>query len=269
MKARISSIMDRSQKRAGLTLVCVALAVTLGPGSAFAVTEPVKIEPAPPATSLETLKGLLELNMWYEEDSIAVYHDPLDGQIDREQAISIAKASFARYIRQLVVTGADYGHLEANAVYANLTQVRSPGQEALPLDPRYSFWDVLLDVPGEEIEGFVQIHAQTGIICTVHVDNLQVEPQTEISPERLFSYYTEELGFSNIPYSGEGRTVAELTEIQLIEDVADGAAQVGVAVSKSLDVRERILDGGGTFAIPRPDHIMFDVALLPPNTAPQ
>jgi hypothetical protein len=204
--------------------------------------------------------------MWYEEDSITIPHDPLDGQIDREQAIAIAKESFARYIQQLVVTGADYGRLEVNAIHANLKQIRSSEQEELPLDPRYSFWDILLEVPGEEIEGFVQIHAQTGIVVTAHVDNLQADPRTEISPERLFSSYMEELGFGSTPYSGkENQIAAELTEVQLYADVADGAARVGVAVSKSLDIRGRVLDGGGDFAIPRSDRIMFDVALLPPG----
>jgi hypothetical protein len=262
MKTRITSIMDRGPKRAGLLFVCCVLVLTLGTGSTLTVVAPV--EPARAALTPNLLEGLFSEFYFVAGESVYEYHAPMEGQIDIDEAIAIAKAATTRYIQNLIVSGEDYSEIELSVSDARLTQIRPVERRLVPLDPIYSHWSVSLSVPGEETSVSMNINAQTGIVVSATISGLRVDSSTEVSLERLYACYLEDLGVGGFPYTGQDHQIAAgMPETRILTNILDGTAQAAAYVLEGALVTE-IVDGGlVTHDEYQSARITFNILLLP------
>jgi hypothetical protein len=225
--------MDMGEKRAGAVLVCAALVMSMGTGFAVsvstAVPAPVSLYSAEKPDRDEFLNFLLN---WTMTDHF-VAHEPMEGQISRDQAIEIAMAAVPRLMRHLSINEYETSGMELTVVGAYLGQYRFQELEEIPLEPQFSFWSVFLSIPDEAVLAQIGVNAQMGAVIAAVLDNVRVDSSLEISADKLLSGFMDDLGLGAFEYGEASYTTAgalDGVEEVASQPIADGAALAMAAI---------------------------------------
>ncbi len=236
MRMRILSIMDVGWKKAGAVLVCTALIISAGTGFVFdarVVTQDVSAADTAATAPIERREIMDILENWDVAGRI-VLHDSFEGQIGRERVAEIAQAAVPRLMRHLIVNPNGSYNVETQIVDMYLGQSRSSGQEETPIDPKFSFWTVIMSVSGETSLIQMAINAQTGAVLTANMQGLRIESDTVISAEKLLSGFMADLSLGGFEYEEDGYiTGSELNalgEITAARDIEGSGVGVSAAV---------------------------------------
>ncbi len=196
MKLRISSIMDMGRKKAGLALVLAAFILSVGTGFAFAAT--VAVEPPPAVGPYDIREILVNLE---SPGALFSQHDKVEGQISKDEAFIIAEDSISRLLEYLHIKNWQ-GEMGVAVYEAELGQMATSGQalDEASLDPKFSFWNVNLTSPDEQVGADFLIHAMTGTIWRATIRGYPMLPFLEISAENALSGFMTDLGLTGIPY---------------------------------------------------------------------
>ena len=158
----------------------------------------------------------------------------LEGQIGRERVAEIAQAAVPRLMRHLIVNPNESYNVETQIVDMYLGQSRSSGQEETPIDPKFSFWTVIMSLSGETSLIQMAINAQTGALLTSNMQGLRVESDTVISAEKLLSGFVAYLSLGGFEYEEDGyitgRELNALGEITAARDIEGSGVGVSAAV---------------------------------------
>ncbi len=224
MKRRIASIMDTATKRTGPKIAGIVLLVTLGTGFVFATTAVPAIAQPSASNPGDTIAIIEALNDWYVYDNYVI-HEPLEGQLNREQAIEMAKAGVLRLTEHLIVDGRQYNP-EMEVITTALGQMRPQGDNTLP-DSKMSFWYVTLSVPGETTLFEINVHAQTGAIWMADMRSMRMDSATQVNADKALYGFLTDLGLDDDGYdAGSYITAGELNATTAMEDISVASAQV-------------------------------------------
>jgi hypothetical protein len=226
MKERISSIMDMSRKKAGAVLICGALIVTSVSGFVFAAGVPATADDHKASAVDSAL--IMDILLNWDRTGNFVQHDPMESQIGEEQAVRIAKKTATRLVRYLTVQELEYD-MEMTVINAVLGQHRPEGREHIPIDPKFSLWEISLSEAEGISEMQMHINALTGAVSHTSVNGIKISSDAEVSLDKLLSGFVADLGFADIIYNEERYiTVGELSEIEFesaSEHIADSKVQ--------------------------------------------
>jgi beta-lactamase regulating signal transducer with metallopeptidase domain len=215
MKMRISSIMDAGRKKMGAVLLCASLIMPIGTGAVFAATFSA---PVPSVNGYD----ILDILRQFEAPGISqTYSPPEEGLISRGAAMDVAEAYISTMISHLNVfsSAAGMGIASAEAGLVRTLPEGHDGSNDLP-DPKYSFWEVTLHSPGDEVATFL-IHAATGTVWYAEISGWGYWiPSLSISVDKALYGFMTDLGLPAYPYTEDS--------IMLSEEVTD------TAVSRSL-----------------------------------
>jgi beta-lactamase regulating signal transducer with metallopeptidase domain len=202
MKKRISSIMDMNKKRTGAALICAALIMSLGMGFTF-TAETVSAASAVTRELTDILLGIESPGTW-------ITHNPQEGQISREEAVSIAEESVPRLLRHFHVEDIE-DVINVSVSEAYLRKATAASGHDLDLSayaPKFSFWVVALSSPDGLTGAKFLIQATSGIVLSAEIYGYPVTSDAWVSAEKALYGFAADLGFEAVLYDKSGQIAA-------------------------------------------------------------
>jgi hypothetical protein len=232
--------MDTSKRKAEPALIIAALLITLGTGFAFAeaAPEPIQNEYSAPSFDSAEILEILRSNYRPGNQGNYVLHEPMEGHLNEQQAANAARESAALIVRRLTGGKMEFS-AETALVMAYLAQLRPFGQEQIPLDPKYSFWNVTLTVPGEFVSYQTLIHAQTGTVWKSQISYLPVDSGIALNTGLVLSGFEADLGFDGLAFDEDNSILAnELGEDDIAAEgaIAGGTVRTIASIIKMDDI---------------------------------